>query len=202
MRSNDTNKMLIVANTHLYFHPDADHIRLLQMALNMKYVEFVYSQMKTKHNLNDDDLTIIFCGDFNSVPECGIYQLMTQKLVNEDCIDFRSSKLKNEEKLFDLFHSFDFFVVDKEEAVTGVTLRQPFDFKSAYNPVCDLKYTNFTPLFSALIDYIFYKPSNLKVVQVIPPPTIAELEAFTAIPSAVAPSDHIALIADLEWIDL
>lgn len=84
------------------------------------------------------------------------------------------------------------------EAVKDVSLSQPFQFKSAYeiNP----KYTNFTVLFAACIDYIFYQSANLRVLQTIPVPTDKELQSHSAIPSVVYPSDHIALVADLEWI--
>lgn len=78
-----------------------------------------------------------------------------------------------------------------------VSLSQPFPFKSAYEILP--KYTNFTVLFSACIDYIFYQSTNLSVIQSIPLPTEAELKTFQAIPSVVYPSDHVALIADLKW---
>lgn len=79
-----------------------------------------------------------------------------------------------------------------------MSLSQPFKFKSAYeiNP----KYTNFTVLFAACIDYIFYQSANLRVLQTIPVPSDKELQSHSAIPSVVYPSDHIALVADLEWI--
>lgn len=35
----------------------------------------------------------MFCGDFNSTPDCGIYQLFTTGYVDENFIDWRSSKL-------------------------------------------------------------------------------------------------------------
>lgn len=87
-----TSKIIIVANTHLYFHPDSDHIRLLQIGFCMEYVQYVYEKVKKDLCTNDTNVSIIFCGDFNSVPECGIYKLMTQGFVEEDFIDFQSSK--------------------------------------------------------------------------------------------------------------
>lgn len=86
-----TEKYLIVANTHLYFHPDADHIRVLQIAFFMMYVRHVHQNTLDELHLSDDQIAILFCGDFNSVPECGIFKLMTEKCVPEDFIDFRSS---------------------------------------------------------------------------------------------------------------
>lgn len=90
LKSVDNGNYLLVANTHLYFHPDADHIRLLQIGLAMKYVQYVYE--KTTKEVKEPNISIIFSGDFNSVPECGIYKLMTEQLVNSDFIDFQSSK--------------------------------------------------------------------------------------------------------------
>lgn len=62
------------------------------------------------------------------------------------------------------------------------------------------QYTNFTSGFADCLDYIFYQKSNLKVTQVVPLPSNEELTQYTALPSIVAPSDHVALISDLEWI--
>lgn len=45
-----------------------------------------------KHASDKKRVSIIMCGDFNSVPECGIYRLMTTGQVSQDCVDFRSSK--------------------------------------------------------------------------------------------------------------
>lgn len=40
------NEILIVGNTHLYFHPDADHIRLVQGGM------FIYWLMDVKKKLS------------------------------------------------------------------------------------------------------------------------------------------------------
>lgn len=94
LKSRENGLYLIVANTHLYFHPDADHIRLLQVAFFMLYVKHIYESTIAELKLNEHQISIIFCGDFNSVPECGIYKLMTEKYIPTDFIDFQSSKYK------------------------------------------------------------------------------------------------------------
>lgn len=91
LRSMDnSSKIIVVANTHLYFHPNADHIRLLQIGFSMLFVKDFVNKLKEKMSGHQVDL--IFCGDFNSVPECGIYKLMTEKMVPDDFIDWNSSK--------------------------------------------------------------------------------------------------------------
>lgn len=54
-------------------------------------------------------------------------------------------------------------VSDAEEAVTNVTLQQPYDIRSAYN---NPKYTNYTVGFADCLDYIFYETNKWRVVQV------------------------------------
>lgn len=92
LKSKENERYLIVANTHLYFHPDADHIRVLQIGFFMLYVKHIYESTISELNLSEQQISIIFCGDFNSVPECGIYKLMTEKFVPDNFIDFQSSK--------------------------------------------------------------------------------------------------------------
>lgn len=174
LRVKDSNRFLLVANTHLYFHPDADHIRLLQIGLSMIYIENYMKTLCAKYS--DANIALVFCGDFNSVPECGIYKLMTENYVPQDFIDWRSNEI---------------------EAVKDLELRQPFNMQSAYSP--EIPFTNFTPNFTATLDYIFYESDKLKVDEVIPIPSAEELHAYVAIPSLVCPSDHVALVANLDW---
>lgn len=86
-----SEKYFLIANTHLYFHPDADHIRLLQIGFSMILVDDFMKKFKEKFST---DLSLIFCGDFNSVPECGIFKLMTVGHVPENFIDWKSKKKK------------------------------------------------------------------------------------------------------------
>uniref|UniRef100_A0A1Q3F6I5 2',5'-phosphodiesterase 12 n=1 Tax=Culex tarsalis TaxID=7177 RepID=A0A1Q3F6I5_CULTA len=173
-RQNPT-KHVLVANTHFYFHPDADHIRLLQGGFSMLYVRDLYERYEKQYGLDRSHFAIVFCGDFNSTPECGMFRLMTERFVGDEMADWRSNE---------------------EEAVRGVTLAQPFPFQSACGTP---KYTNFTVGFRACIDYIYYQCDALRVNDVVPQPSEEELAAYDAIPSPVFPSDHVAQVASLEW---
>lgn len=168
------NKYFTIANTHLYFHPDADHIRLLQFGFSTLLVHDIMNNFKDKSG--SDDMTLIFCGDFNSTPDCGIYKLMTENHVSQHLIDWKSNL---------------------EQAVSDVELAQPLLMQSA----CGIpKFTNFTVGFKECIDYIFYQTDKLRVTKVVEMPEEEDLNAHIAIPSVVFPSDHIALVAELEII--
>ncbi|XP_034106923.1 2',5'-phosphodiesterase 12 [Drosophila albomicans] len=171
-----TKRYVMVANTHLYFHPDADHIRLLQIGFSLIFVEHIYKQAIKEHGISDpQNIGLIFCGDFNSVPECGIYKLMTEQFVDSNFVDWSSNQ---------------------EEAVKDVELRQSFKMVSACGTP---EFTNYTTLFAACLDYIFYQSDSFDLLQSVPLPSVEELSANEAIPSVTFPSDHVSLVADLKF---
>ncbi|XP_046735511.1 2',5'-phosphodiesterase 12 [Diprion similis] len=167
------SEILVVGNTHLYFHPDADHIRLLQGYYSLLYVRNVANEVQKK--FPDHNVSIILCGDFNSSPDSGIYQLMCKNQIPEDYKDWSSNT---------------------EEAVQSVSLSHNMSFASACGTP---EYTNFTKGFADCLDYIYYQTDRLQVDQVIPMPSTEELTQHTALPSVVFPSDHISICADLKW---
>ncbi|XP_066157829.1 2',5'-phosphodiesterase 12 [Euwallacea fornicatus] len=167
------NEVLVIANTHLYFHPDADHIRLLHGSIAIKYLEDVVRQLQERYE--GKRVSLIFCGDFNSVPTCGIYQLYTTGSIPGNFVDYSSNP---------------------EESIENINMTHSFQLGSACGTP---EYTNFTASFADCLDYIYYDKSSLTVSQVVPMPSKEELTQHTAIPSIVFPSDHIALVSDLKW---
>ncbi|XP_054168298.1 2',5'-phosphodiesterase 12-like [Oppia nitens] len=167
------DKTLLIGNTHLYFHPDSDHIRLIQSYIYVKYIENLIKVLSEKRpELN---VSPILCGDYNSCPEFGVFQLMTNGFVGKDSQDFRSNS---------------------DETIDGLDLSHSLSFGSA----CDEPiYTNYTPFFSGCLDYIFYDKNNLMVSEIIPLPDHQQVSANTALPSIVFPSDHLAIICVLQW---
>lgn len=60
------------------------------------------------------------------------------------------------------------------------------------------QFTNYTVGFKECLDYIFIQKDKFNVTKVVEMPTDDELSAHIAIPSVLFPSDHIAIIAELE----
>lgn len=48
VESLEHDEVLVVANTHLYFHPNADHIRLIHGGLAIRYLEDFVQNLKEK----------------------------------------------------------------------------------------------------------------------------------------------------------
>lgn len=173
------NSYIIVFNTHLYFAPDADHVRLLQGSVCVKYMEFIQSYYKKSFNLNQTQskVNVVFCGDMNSTPDCGLYKLLLSGDVGSDLPDWSSNK---------------------DEKVLGLNVHTDLRFRSAYQ---DIAYTNYTPGFSGCLDYIYYRGDNLSCESTIPLPSHEEVISTGGIPSEVFPSDHLALIANFKLTD-
>ncbi|XP_026675284.1 2',5'-phosphodiesterase 12 [Ceratina calcarata] len=174
LQSKENPEILIIGNTHLYFKPDADHIRLLQSYYGLAYLHSFAKKMKEENP--SCNVSILYCGDFNSTPADGVYELMTQKFIPEDYCDWTTSPV--------------------QEHVKNVSIKHDLNLASACGTP---KYTNYTATFSGCLDYIFYQTDHLKVEQVIPMPSEEELTAYTGLPSVVSPSDHISLCVDLKW---
>jgi 2',5'-phosphodiesterase len=45
------DQILLVGNTHLYFHPDADHIRLLQGGIVIYWLNQIKNKLEQKVNI-------------------------------------------------------------------------------------------------------------------------------------------------------
>jgi len=160
-----SGRRLVMANTHLYFHPNADHIRLVQSIAGLRLAQHLASNSKDQGNL--DGAALVFCGDFNSCPGSGVFELMTLQRIDEDNEAWSSTV---------------------EEAVRGLSVTNPVRMGSACGTP---PFTNFTSEFHGCLDYIFYPTSRLAVGQVIPLPSLEEITQHTALPSIVMPSDHI-----------
>lgn len=166
-------KRLLVGNTHLYFHPNSDNIRLLQAACCFLYLEN-YLQ-KYQEDATSYTTSLIVGGDFNSCPEFGVYKLATEGFLPSTCIDWKSNA---------------------EESVEGMNLAHSLVLSSACGTP---QYTNFTQAFDGCLDYIFYDASVLDVTEVVPFPSHEQVTEHIALPNKVFPSDHIALVSTLRW---
>ncbi|XP_038668761.1 2',5'-phosphodiesterase 12 [Scyliorhinus canicula] len=164
----DSSKKLCVGNTHLYWHPKGGHIRLVQIAIAFRHLQRVTAEMYPATPL-------IFCGDFNSTPNSGLYEFVTKGHISADHPDWTSNG---------------------EEERCNMSLSQLFKLKSACG---EPDYTNYVGGFQGCLDYIFMDMNTFEVFQVIPFPSHEEVTCHLALPSVSHPSDHIALICDLKW---
>uniref|UniRef100_A0A3Q3B7M1 2',5'-phosphodiesterase 12 n=1 Tax=Kryptolebias marmoratus TaxID=37003 RepID=A0A3Q3B7M1_KRYMA len=164
------DRKLCVANTHLYWHPKGGNIRLVQMGVALRHLSHVISEVAP-------GAPLVFCGDFNSTPNSGVFQLLSEAGIPQQHEDWSSSG-------------------PEESCSTELVSGFPPLLSACGQPA----YTNYVGGFHGCLDYVFIQPERMQVVeQVIPLPSHQEVTTYEALPSVAHPSDHIALVCDLRW---
>ncbi|QRW07862.1 cytochrome P450 family protein [Ceratobasidium sp. AG-Ba] len=181
----ETGTRLIVANAHLDWAPEYRDVKLVQTALLMDFVkgvaeDFADMEVGVGENVparkyaNGSQIPLIVCGDYNSVPESGVYELMTRGHVPGSHPDFMG-------------HSYG--------PLTTEGPSHPFELRSSYAAAGELSVTNYTPSFKGGIDYIFYGSENLEVGAVLGEIDKDYLSKCAGFPNAHFPSDHVLVSA-------
>jgi mRNA deadenylase 3'-5' endonuclease subunit Ccr4 len=67
------NRRVIVANTHLYYHPEYNDVRLVQIR---------YLIQRLEEFIGGRDAIVLLCGDFNSLPNQNVYKYITNGQVD------------------------------------------------------------------------------------------------------------------------
>ena len=205
---------LCVANTHLYFHPMGDHIRLIQVEISLKLIKTTLDAFKETVG-PQSTVAVLFCGDFNSCPCIAAYHYMLTGSVSKQHPDWMVYKLTEvprcacnprppalgaEGEMEEGTEQGSVWPVCSQVSVDdsfeGLDLCHGFQFQNATGTV---GYTNYTSGYRGVLDYIFVDSDNLSVERTIPLPSLEEISEFVALPSVYFPSDHLALVADLKW---
>jgi CCR4-NOT transcription complex subunit 6 len=119
-------------------------------------------------------IPLLLCGDFNSTPHSGIYDLIVQGSMANTHIDLDGKKYGN---------------------FTRDGISHPWSLKSSYATIDELQFTNYTPNFVGTLDYIWYSTNTLQVVGLLGDIDKDYLQRVPGFPNYHFPSDHVALYA-------
>lgn len=119
-------------------------------------------------------IPLLLCGDFNSIPHSGIYDLIAQGNLSNSHVDLGSRKYGN---------------------FTRDGISHPFSLKSSYAPIGEMSFTNYVPHFVGVLDYIWYSTNTLQVVGLLGDVDKEYLQRVPGFPNYHFPSDHLALYA-------
>ena len=75
---------MLLANTHLFFYPTADFIRLIQAVVCVKHIETIAHNLISNEKLN---VSILFGGDFNSDQASFAVQYMFTQQLPINCLN-------------------------------------------------------------------------------------------------------------------
>jgi CCR4-NOT transcription complex subunit 6 len=137
--------------------------------------EFVPSQKYT----SSKSLPLFVVGDFNSMPGSAVHDLLSTGSVPPDHPDLGP-------------YSYGPF--------TRHGIFHPFSLKSAYAALDgtaeEVAWTNYTPGFTGILDYIWYAGNSFEVVSVLGGVDPQYMERVPGWPNWHFPSDHVSLLAE------
>ena len=179
-----TGTRIIIVNVHI--HWDARHrdVKLVQAALLIEEVDKIAARFArypppppkvggaaprpSPVYTDATKIPTIICGDFNSIPESGVYEFLSNGTIPADHPDFLSRVYG---------------------AYTSEGLRHRLGLRSAYAGIGELPSTNFTPTFQGVLDYIWYTGNNLTVTSLLGEIDKEYLSKVVGFPNAHFPSE-------------
>ncbi|KAI8335058.1 Endonuclease/exonuclease/phosphatase [Chlamydoabsidia padenii] len=198
LENKETLARVLVANSHIHWDPSYADVKLVQVGMLMDDMEkFASKHLKPCPSTVDSapsspprqqqkgpvyattaDLPTIICGDFNSTPDSGVVEYLSKGAIKQDHDDFGN-------------HVYGSYTTD------GIS--HPLSLKSAYASFDDMPFTNYTPGFKGMLDYIWYSSNTIDSLSLLGPIEPSYLNKVVGFPNAHFPSDHIPIAAELKF---
>ena len=194
----DEDRDLLIANTHLFFHPMGGHIRILQGVCLMRKLEEMQREIASV-SASKKLPAVIVCGDFNSRPDSGSFQVMSTGSIEANNKDWEFGK------------AFRSTLVDEDaSADIQAPLRAPLavvegievshGLRLAHVPRKIPELTHATASFRSTLDYVFFSTDSFEIVHeenCMPELTNAEVDRMGGLPCDHYGSDHVLVCGDL-----
>ena len=209
-----SNRHILVVNTHLFFHPFGGHIRVLQGLCLMRRLDRLRRDIAAE---GGELPAVVVCGDFNSRPDSGSFQIMRTGAIDQTHVDWQYGRS----------FRFDKYVVeeavatgttpsDEDEAATlavaseaelppseGLTVQHALELDIVPSRIPELSHA--TSSFRSTLDYIFFSTDSFERVEgegtgsSLPELTNAEVDRMGGLPFDHYGSDHVLVAGDLRF---
>ncbi|CAO3640346.1 unnamed protein product [Mucor fragilis] len=183
LENKETLARMLIVNSHIFWDPHFADVKLVQVGMMMDEIEnFASKHLSPAPGSagptyeSTKMLPTIICGDFNSVPESGVYELLSKGTLAKDHPEFGGH----------LYGSF-----------TSEGISHKLALKSSYSQVGELDITNYTPGYKGTLDYIWYTSNTLDVMSLLGGVSQDYLDKVVGFPNPHFPSDHIPLMTEV-----
>ncbi|KAG0689937.1 hypothetical protein C6P40_004177 [Pichia californica] len=186
-----TGQIIFISNTHLYWSPKHDDVKLMQTYLLSNLIKNSIMRYYKISNNEIDNLikskngpNIIMVGDFNSNPSSMVYKYMLNGSIN-----------RNQEPNFIQDYGIPF-----SQSINNCLGNFKSPYTNLYNNGKFTK-TTYTPKFKDVIDYIWFADDNknFKFTKVLGDIDSQYLKNFNGFPNKDFPSDHIPIVSQIEF---
>ena len=193
---------IIFTNTHLFWRPEFDCLRVLQAHRLRRTVEELESQQNYSETQQS---VIIMCGDWNSDPNGIVYQLMTGRPVDPQAWDAlvaaHAQLLPFADESSSKDHSEALFAAVMADFRSWPPMMSAYSqYRAPADPgqVGEPPHTSVNAYVDTL-DYIFFRSNcDTQVGELLSLPPDEIVFAHTALPNEIYASDHLALVAKLD----
>lgn len=201
-----TGSRLIVTNSHVFWDPVFVDVKLIQIAILLEQTAILaetyakwppckdkelFKYAANGEDTNGDavrkapgpslsyasasDIPMLVCGDFNSTAGSSVCELISTGSLDASHPDLAGRSYGK---------------------YTREGMGHPFKLKSSYASMGELSFTNYTPGFVEVIDYIFYSTNALQVTTLLGDVDKDYLQRVPGFPNYHFPSDHLPLLAE------
>ncbi|SCU84763.1 LANO_0C02322g1_1 [Lachancea nothofagi CBS 11611] len=166
------------ATTHLHWDPQFNDVKTFQVGVLLDHMEKIIKEHNGCNNSQElKKVPVVICGDFNSMLDSAVYELLSTGAVREHRdIEGR-----------------DFGYMSQKNYAHNLPL------KSSYEAIGELPFTNLSPIFTDVIDYIWFSSQGLRVRGVLGEIDPDYASKFIGFPNDKFPSDHIPLVTRFEF---
>lgn len=187
-----SSQPILVCTAHIHWDPEFCDVKLIQTMMLSNELKTILDEANhslrpnNKYDLNN--VQLLLCGDFNSLPESGVIEFLSSGRVNMDHPDFKELGYKScLQRLLGTESTNEF--------------THPFKLASAYSEDI-MPYTNYTFEFKGIIDYIFYTKTGMVPLGLLGPLSSEWLRESKVVgcPHPHIPSDHFPLLVELELL--
>lgn len=183
---------ILVCTAHIHWDPEFCDVKLIQTMMLSNELKSIIEEaghsFRPGHKFDSNNVQLLLCGDFNSLPDSGVVEFLSSGHVSMDHQDFKELGYKS--CLQRLVNS---------DAHTQNEFTHSFKLASAYSEDI-MPFTNYTFDFKGIIDYIFYTKTGMVPLGLLGPISADWLREnkVAGCPHPHIPSDHFPLLVELE----
>ncbi|KAK6740711.1 hypothetical protein RB195_008890 [Necator americanus] len=180
LRDRTSGDLIVCGNTHLHHNPKHEHLKTLQATIAVRQLDSI-RKLYSDQNPNVS-VRLILAGDFNSTPDGPVYELLSTGILRKS-----SSCWHLDEDIVPK----DLLLLPSGEGLKNLTGTDVTNY-TRYTDEKGIEHG-----FSGCLDYIW--TDAIRLHRLAPRPSLELLSKYEALPSKIAPSDHVPLICEVKF---